>query len=731
MPHELTQRTPGCSGGLRGRIGLRRTATSAVALALIATALPASVAGAETAPAETMPAGVVEVVALVEEPDGSLEVTTEVVPAAVADEVVAELEGAPDVVAAEVAGSWAPLGDATPAATNDPYRSVQWQLNSTRADLVGDADRNGQDVVVAVLDTGVQANHPDLTGRVLPGYDFINEVATSSDPNGHGTAASGMITALSNNGTGIDAFVRNVKILPGTVCATYCYWDDVAQGVIWAVDSGADVINLSLGGAGSSSVMESAVQYAETNGVVVVASAGNEGDAANPVMYPAALPTVLGVGAVREGDLPTTWASYGSWVDLAAPGEDVASTYTSNGYVYLDGTSFSGPMVAAAAALVRRHLPGLSPTSVRQLLVDAARDVHTPGWDPQTGAGTLDLPLLLAEIASVGGGTETTTTTTTTTASTTTTTVASTPAPNAPYITGARAGQGRATISWYSGGGQVTGYRIERDGVGTVAEVAAGVTEATVTGLPDGVASTLRVRAMGPGGVSAASAGVSVTPQRFLPLPSSPAFAGQMFRDFLLRDGDAGGVAFVAGLIDAGLSGAQIADMFFLTDEFQGRISTLARLYFATYLRTPDFSGLDFWMRQRVAGQDLNWIAGFFTESPEFRSRYGNVGDLQYVDLVYRNVLGRSPDQAGYDYWIGQLQSRQIDRGRMLLLFSDSPEYRNNTAGVVDTALAYFGLLRRMPSEAELAAWSGQVASGGRVTLLGELLHSAEYDARS
>jgi subtilisin family serine protease len=728
MPHELTQRTPGCSGGQRGRNGLRRTATSAVVLAVLAAALPASAAGAETTPTEPVPTGVVEVVALVEEPDGSLEVTTEFVPAAAADEVVAELEDAPDVLAAEVAGSWVPFGDATPAATNDPFRYAQWQLDSTRADLVSDADRNGQDIVVAVLDTGVQANHPDLTGRILPGYDFINEVATSSDPNGHGTAASGMITAVSNNGAGIDAFVRNVKILPGTVCATYCYWDDVAQGVIWAVDSGADVINLSLGGAGSSSVMESAVQYAETNGVVVVASAGNEGDAANPVMYPAALPTVLGVGAVREGDLPTTWASYGNWVDLAAPGQDVASTYSSSGYVYIDGTSFSGPMVAAAAALVRRHLPALSPAAVRQLLVDAARDVHTPGWDPQTGAGTLDLPMLLAEIASVGGGTESTTTTTT---STTTTTTPSTPAPNAPYITGARAGQGRATISWYTGGGQVTGYRIERDGVGTVAEVAAGVTEVTVTGLPDGAPSTLRVRAVGPGGVSAASAGVSVTPQRFRPLPSSPAFAGQMFRDFLLREGDAGGISFVSGLIDAGLSGAQIADMFFLTDEFQGRISTLARLYFATYLRTPDFSGLDYWMRQRVAGQDLNWIAGFFTQSPEFTSRYGNVGDLQYVDLVYRNVLGRSPDQAGYDYWIGQLQSRQIDRGRMLLLFSDSPEYRNNTAGVVDTALAYFGLLRRMPSEAEMAAWSGQVAAGGRVTLLGELLYSAEYDART
>ncbi len=746
------------------RRGARRAVVAfAATLAVTASALPAAAQeagvpagapGPETAP--------VELVAVEVQPDGSLEVVTETVPGPVADERIAALDADPDVVAVEATGSWRLMDDPAPLAA-DPFRPSQWQLDSVRADTVAAADRDGQARIVAVLDTGVAANHPDLAGLVLPGANVTGSgAAATTDPIGHGTFVAGMVTAGSNNGVAIDATVRNLRILPVTVCGSNgCAWDDVAEGIVWAVDNGARVINLSLGGPSYSTVVDAALAYAESKGVVVVAAGGNTGSSGNPVVYPAALPTVVGVGAITTAEVRPSWASFGSWIDLAAPGQSVVSTNSAGGVSSGSGTSYSAPMVAAAAALVTRHLPSASAATVRSHLVAGVRDVQTPGWDSGTGAGTLDLPELLADIGVLDS-------------------VPPPPAvpplppvppppavpptppppavppppppppavppppppppavpsppdaPNAPTLTGARAAQGRAIVAWTAapGGGAVSGFTVLADGLGAVATVPAGAREATVTGLADGVTRTLRVRADGPGGPSGASNGIAVTPQRYLPKASPEALVAQMYRDFLLREPDAAGVAWGAAMIVGGSTGADIAKIFLESPEFEGRIATLARLYFAAYVRTPDFGGLDYWMRERVAGRDLDWIAAFFTQSQEFRTRYGNVNDTQFVDLVYRNVLGRSPDFAGYLYWLDQLATGKIDRGRLLLLFSDSAEYRTITAGQVGTALAFYALLRRMPTEAELGTWSATVAGGGSLTLLSELIASAEYAAR-
>ena len=725
------------------RRGARRgVAAFAAILAVTASALPA--AAEETGAPASAPASEaapIELVAVEVQPDGSLEVVTETVTAPLADERIAVLGADPDVVAVEATGSWALMDDPAPLSA-DPSRPSQWQLDSVRVDTVADADRDGQARIVAVLDSGVAADHPDLAGLVLPGANVTGTgAAATTDPIGHGTFVAGMVTAGSKNGIAIDATVRNLRVLPVTVCdSNGCRWDDVAEGIVWAVDNGAQVINLSLGGPSSSTVVDAALAYAESKGVVVVAAGGNSGGSGNPIVYPAAFPTVLGVGAITTGEARPSWASFGSWIDLAAPGQSVVSTNRTGGVSSGSGTSYSAPIVAAAAALVTRHVPSASAATVRSLLVGGVRDVQAPGWDPGSGAGTLDLPDLLADIGVGVAVPPPAPPAPPTPPAPPAQPVAPIPpalppppaAPDAPTLTGARAAQGRAVVSWTaaSGGGAVSGFTVLADGLGAVATVPAGAREATVTGLADGVTRTLRVRADGPGGPSGASNGIAVTPQRYLPKASPEDLVAQMYRDFLLREPDATGVAWGAALIVAGSTGADIARIFLESPEFEGRIATLARLYFAAYVRTPDFGGLDYWLRELIAGRDLDAIADFFTRSQEFRTRYGDVNDTQFVDLVYRNVLGRSPDFAGYLYWLDELATGRIDRGRLLLLFSDAPEYRTITAGQVGTALAFYALLRRMPTEAELSTWSATVAGGGSITLLSELIASAEYAAR-
>jgi subtilisin family serine protease len=277
---------------------------------------------------------------------------------------------------------------------SDPWRTSQWQLDTVRADQVRGSNAAG--AVVAVLDTGVNPGHPDLAGLVLSGRNFVNTSSTSNDWHGHGTFVTGMVTANTGNGIGIAATVDDVRILPGTVCdaAGICHSAAVAQGIIWATDQGADVINLSLGG-GRSTVVQSAVRYALDNDVVVVASAGNSGHLDNPPNYPAAYEGVIGVAATKRDDSAAHFSSYGDWVDLAAPGDSVLSTTAAGGYGAGSGTSFSAPMVAGGAALVRGLDPDLTRQEVADLLRRSARDVSTPGWDARTGHGVLNLPALV------------------------------------------------------------------------------------------------------------------------------------------------------------------------------------------------------------------------------------------------------------------------------------------------------------------------------------------------
>src|SRR5205823_15048136 len=203
--------------------------------------------------------------------------------------------------------------------------------------------------------TGVDAQQPDLVGRVLPGYDFVDDSSDTSDRLGHGTFVAGVAAADTNNGIGIAGVAWNASILPVKVLDRSGGGTDaqIAAGITWAADNGASVINLSLGGPESSEVLRNAIEYALSKNVVVVAAAGNE--ASTIPQYPAAYPGVVAVSATDwAGDL-TYFSSFGPWVTLAAPGFEITGTDRDGAYETDSGTSFAAPMVAAVAALVRAH----------------------------------------------------------------------------------------------------------------------------------------------------------------------------------------------------------------------------------------------------------------------------------------------------------------------------------------------------------------------------------------
>jgi type VII secretion-associated serine protease mycosin len=273
----------------------------------------------------------------------------------------------------------------------DPYRLNQWALDATSFEGSWVLS-NGTGAVVAVLDTGVQADHEDLAGSVLTGWDAItNRPGGKSDPHGHGTHVAGIIAAASGNGKGIAGAAPGVRILPVRVLDANGSGRlaDILKGIIWAADHGADVINLSLGGDGDDSTYAAAIRYAVDKGALVVAAAGNEALDGNPPTYPAADPGAVAVAATTSSSTRAAFSNYGSYVDLAAPGSSIYSTIPS-GYASWSGTSMAAPYASAAAALLAARHPDLSPTQIRQLLERSARDLGTPGRDDPFGAGLID-----------------------------------------------------------------------------------------------------------------------------------------------------------------------------------------------------------------------------------------------------------------------------------------------------------------------------------------------------
>src|SRR5919204_1909578 len=286
------------------------------------------------------------------------------------------------------------------ATPNDPRFSTDQQyLLPLRLPSAWDVTRGSTSVKVAIVDTGVDLDHPDLVNRILPGHDFVNGDAVAQDDEGHGTMVAGIAAAETGNGIGIAGVAWNASVIPVKVLdATGAGSDfDVASGITWAADNGAQVINLSLGGPWSSQTLYDAINYARGKGAVVVAAAGNDG--APTFSYPAAYADVAVSATDASGD--SAWFSNsGYWVDLSAPGIDVTSTALAAGpvdaYAKGSGTSFASPIVAGIVALVRAQHPEWSQAQVvKQVL--RGWDRGPRGLDPYYSLGLADAA------AAVGG----------------------------------------------------------------------------------------------------------------------------------------------------------------------------------------------------------------------------------------------------------------------------------------------------------------------------------------
>lgn len=297
--------------------------------------------------------------------------------------------GTPSPTSTTTANSVSSLNTKTP---NDVlYGRYQWNLPLIETEKGWEIGKGSSDVIVAVIDTGVDLNHPDLQGRLVSGYNFVNNGAQPQDDVGHGTHVAGVIAAQTNNSLGVAGITWNNKIMPIKVLDssgkgnTY----SVAQGVIWATDHGAKVINMSLGNYANAQFLHDAIRYAYDHDVVLVAASGND----NTIKpgFPAAYPEVLAVAAADSRKNKASFSNYGDYIDVTAPGVNIASTYPHNQYSALSGTSMASPHAAALAALVRSVNPSLKNSEVMQVIRDTSIDIGARGQDQYFGYGLIDV----------------------------------------------------------------------------------------------------------------------------------------------------------------------------------------------------------------------------------------------------------------------------------------------------------------------------------------------------
>lgn len=312
------------------------------------------------------------------------------VPPARLDKIYAQLQRDPNVESVAYDIVTVPAG-----VPNDPALASgeQWAPQRIQAPEAWEITR-GEGIIIAVVDSGVDPNHPDLRDRLVPGYNFYDFNTDTSDGCGHGTHVAGIAAATGNNGEGIAGIAHAARIMPVKVMAANCSgsYSRLIQGIYYAVDNGARVIVISSGATMDSSYLRDALIYARERGAVVAAAAGNYNSDAP--FYPAAYPEAICVAGTDTNDNRMSVSNYGSHVDIAAPGSPIYSTYWSSTsgstYIKMGGTSMAAPHVAGVAALLLARNPNLTVAQVESLLSANADDLGAPGWDPYFGAGRVN-----------------------------------------------------------------------------------------------------------------------------------------------------------------------------------------------------------------------------------------------------------------------------------------------------------------------------------------------------
>ena len=278
-----------------------------------------------------------------------------------------------------------------PNEVNDTfYQKYQWNLPAIGTEEGWSLTRGSKKIKIAVVDTGVDLDHPDLVRRLTTGYNAIDSSNNPDDDNGHGSHVAGIIASDTNNGVGMAGITWYNPIIPvkvmgadGTGGSFY-----VAKGIRWAVDHGANVINLSLGNYQTCDVLEDSIDYALEKDVVVISAAGN--DNTDQPSYPAAYGGVLGVAAVDWDGNRADFSNYGDYIDVAAPGVDIPSTYAKGKYAALSGTSMAAPHVTALAGLIRSINPKLKNSEVVDIITRSAQAMKQPVPNPYLGNGIIN-----------------------------------------------------------------------------------------------------------------------------------------------------------------------------------------------------------------------------------------------------------------------------------------------------------------------------------------------------
>ncbi|GAA0486841.1 hypothetical protein GCM10008986_10310 [Salinibacillus aidingensis] len=269
----------------------------------------------------------------------------------------------------------------------DPYYSKQWYANRMDMSEAWEMTKGSSDVTIAVLDTGINKNHPDLKGRVLPGFDFVNNDSLPDDDHFHGTFIAGIIAANADRQgmTGLDFQSKILPVKVGNQKGTLSI-EHIVEGIHYAMQQGADVINMSYSSTQPSLIEKKAIKAAYDAGIVLVAAAGND-NVITP-QYPASYPGVISVSAIDQNDRKADFSNYGNYVDITAPGVNIFSTYYEGGYATAAGTSFSAPMVSALAGLIKAEHPSWKNYEIEWALEAGAESGEE--WENVNGYGIVN-----------------------------------------------------------------------------------------------------------------------------------------------------------------------------------------------------------------------------------------------------------------------------------------------------------------------------------------------------
>lgn len=275
---------------------------------------------------------------------------------------------------------------------NDPQLPNQWALPKMDAYNGWNISQGSEEVKIAVLDTGVNINHPDLVNKLAPGYNVVDNNTDLTDLHGHGTLMMGIAGAQTNNSIGIAGVGINPKIMMLRISNNeygWAYSSDMAEAITYATDNGAKVISISFGSTYPSATIRNAVDYANARGVFITAAAGNDG--ITQPNYPAAFEHVVSVGATDQNDIKASWSNYGSWVDVTAPGVSIRSTNEAGNYSSVSGTSPATPHVAGLAALALSENNTLTPLEVENYIKTNTNDLGSVGRDDIYGYGRINI----------------------------------------------------------------------------------------------------------------------------------------------------------------------------------------------------------------------------------------------------------------------------------------------------------------------------------------------------